>query len=525
LAIDEKDQQGNLNGTPFEALERRQAELQEQSAAAAARQSERGKLSARERIDKLVDPGSFLEMDAFVQHRATFGGMDARKPYGDGVITGIGRVDGREVAIFSQDFTVFGGSLGEAFALKMVKIMDLALKIGCPIIGINDSAGARIQEGVEGLAGYGEVFWRNVQASGVVPQLSIIAGPCAGGAVYSPAMTDFVFMVQDVSQMFITGPDVIKTVTGEDVTLEELGGAITHNSVSGVAHFASPTEDEMFDLVRDMLSFLPPNNVDDPPTFGSSGDMDVDVTELDGIVPPSANQPYDMHDVISLIVDDGEFLEVQALWARNLIIGLGRLGGRTVGVVANQPKVLAGTLDIDASSKAARFVRFCDAFNIPLLTFVDVPGFLPGVDQEYGGIIRHGSKLLYAYCEATVPKLTVITRKAYGGAYVVMSSRSIRSDVSFAWPSAEIAVMGSDAAVRLIFRRDINAAEDPNARERELIAEYKHLFATPYQAAGRGHIEAVIHPRETRRKLMQSLEMLRHKREVRPERKHGNIPL
>lgn len=525
MAIDEKDELATTGELPGEHFTRRITQLEEESQAAAAKQSERGKLSARERIEKLVDPGSFLEFDAFVQHRATFSGMDARRPYGDGVITGIGRVDGREVAIFSQDFTVFGGSLGEAFANKMVKIMDLALKIGCPIVGINDSAGARIQEGVEGLAGYGEVFWRNVQASGVVPQISIIAGPCAGGAVYSPAMTDFVFMVENISQMFITGPDVIKTVTGEDVTHEELGGAITHNSVSGVAHFASPTEDEMFDHVRDLLAYLPSNNVDDAPVYDVSEDPDIEVPELDAIIPPNANQPYDMHDVISLIVDDGEFLEVQPLWAQNIIIGLGRIGGRTIGVVANQPKVLAGTLDIDASSKAARFVRFCDAFNIPLVTFVDVPGFLPGVEQEYGGIIRHGSKLLYAYCEATVPKLTVITRKAYGGAYVVMSSRSIRSDVSLAWPSAEIAVMGSDAAVRLIFRRDIADADDPTQRERELIDEYKDLFATPYQAAGRGHIEAVIHPRETRRRLIQSLEMLRHKREERPARKHGNIPL
>ena len=525
MAIDEKNAASSLNGNPLDLYQRKLDELDEQSAESAQKQSARGKLSARERIDRLVDPGSFLELDAFVQHRATFGGMDARKPYGDGVITGIGRVDGREVAIFSHDFTVFGGSLGEAFANKMVKIMDLALKIGCPVVGINDSAGARIQEGVEGLAGYGEVFWRNVQASGVVPQISIIAGPCAGGAVYSPAMTDFVFMVEDISQMFITGPDVIKTVTGEDVTHEELGGAITHNSVSGVAHFAAPTEDDMFEMVRDLISFLPSNNIDDPPIYAASDAADDDVLELDSVVPTNPNHPYDMNAVIQLIVDDGEFLEVQPLWAKNIIIGFGRLGGRTVGVVANQPRVLAGTLDIDASSKAARFVRFCDAFNIPLLTFVDVPGFLPGVDQEHGGIIRHGSKLLYAYCEATVPKLTVITRKAYGGAYVVMSSKSIRSDVSFAWPSAEIAVMGSDAAVRLIFRRDIQDAADPTAREKELIAEYKHLFATPYQAAGRGHIEAVIQPRETRKRLIQSLEMLRHKREQRPQRKHGNIPL
>ncbi len=525
MAIDETKPAAGLNGGPHELFRKKLDEIAAQEAAAIERQSRRGKLSARQRIDKLVDPGSFLELDGLVQHRATFGGLDARHPIGDGVITGIGRVDGREVAIFSHDFTAFGGSLGEAFANKKVKIMDMALRIGCPVIGINDSAGARIQEGVEGLAGYGEVFWRNVQASGVVPQISIIAGPCAGGAVYSPAMTDFVFMAQDISQMFITGPDVIKTVTGEEITHEELGGAMTHNSVSGVAHFVAPDESELFEMVRDLLSFLPSNNIEDAPEFGFDGDPDEELHELDSIIPPNPNQPYDMHDVISRIVDDGAFLEVQPLWARNIIIGFSRLGGRTIGVVANQPKVLAGTLDIDASTKAARFVRFCDAFNIPLLTFVDVPGFLPGIDQEHNGIIRHGSKLLYAYCEATVPKMTVITRKAYGGAYVVMSSRSIRSDVSFAWPTAEIAVMGSDAAVRLIFRREIATAANPTEREQELIAEYKHLFATPYQAAGRGHIEAVIQPRETRKRLIRSLEMLRHKREQRPDRKHGNIPL
>jgi acetyl-CoA carboxylase carboxyltransferase component len=502
-------------------LERIDAEARE----VAERQEARGKLAARERIERLLDPGTFLEFDALVQHRSTYFGMEQRKPYGDGVVTGVGKIDGRDVAIFSHDFTYLGGSLGEAFAEKMVKIMDLALEIGCPIIGINDSAGARIQEGVEGLAGYGEVFWRNVQASGVVPQLSIVAGPCAGGAVYSPAMTDFVFMVEHISQMFITGPDVIRTVTGEDVTHEALGGALTHNSMSGVAHFLSADEDETFELVRAVLSYLPSNNLDDAPVVDSGDDPERAALELDELVPEESTRPYDMHEVIRLVVDDGDFLEVQPLWARNIVIGFARLGGRSVGIVANQPKVLAGTLDIDASTKAARFVRFCDAFNIPLVTFVDVPGFLPGVMQEHGGIIRHGSKLLYAYCEATVPKVTVITRKAYGGAYVVMCSRSIRSDMSVAWPTAEIAVMGSEAAVRLVSRRAIAEAPDPAAKEKELVEAYRDQFASPYQAAGRGYIEAVIEPRETRRWLIRSLELLRNKREERPKRKHGNIPL
>lgn len=508
-----------------ERYQRRLEEIEAQHQQAAENQGGRGKLSALERVHMLLDPDSFEEFDAQVQHRVTGWGMDDRRPYGDGVITGLGRIDGRPVAVFSQDFTVFGGSLGEAFASKMIKVMDAALKIGCPIIGINDSAGARIQEGVEGLAGYGEVFWRNVQASGVVPQISVIAGPCAGGAVYSPAMTDFVFMVEQTSQMFITGPDVIKTVTGEEVTHEELGGAITHNSMSGVAHFAAPNEEETFELVRELLAFLPSNNVDDAPRFEPPAEDEELAAELDTVVPPEPTRSYDMREVIDRIVDDGDFLEVQPLWARNIIIGFARLGGQTVGIVANQPKTLAGTLDIDASNKGARFVRFCDAFNIPLVTFVDVPGFLPGVQQEYGGIIRHGSKLLYAYCEATVPKLTVITRKAYGGAYVVMASRSIRADVSFAWPTAEIAVMGPEAAVRLISRREIAEADDPQSREAELVAEYRERFANPYQAAGRGHIEAVIWPRETRQKLIQALGYLDNKVEARPARKHGNIPL
>jgi acetyl-CoA carboxylase carboxyltransferase component len=509
----------------LDAFAARRAELHEQDLAAAERQHARGKLTARERIERLLDPGSFVEYDAFVQHRSHYFGMETRRPWGDGVITGVGTIDGRDVAVFSQDFTIFGGSLGEAFAEKMIKIHDVALKIGCPIIGINDSAGARIQEGVEGLAGYGEVFWRNVQASGVVPQLSIIAGPCAGGAVYSPAMTDFVFMVRDISQMFITGPDVIKTVTGEDVTHEELGGALTHNSVSGVAHFVGEDEEDTFDLVRAVFSYLPSNNLDELPVLPPNDDPSRADPELDTLVPEASTQPYDMLDVIERIVDHGEFLEVQPLWAQNILIGFARLNGRPVGIVANQPKVLAGTLDINASEKAARFVRFCDAFNIPLVTFVDVPGFLPGVNQEHGGIIRHGSKLLYAFCEATVPKVTVITRKAYGGAYVVMNSQSIRSDLSVAWPTAEIAVMGSEAAVRLIQRREIAAAPDPAAKERELIEAYREQFASPYQAAGRGYIEAIVEPRETRHWLIRALESLRNKREERPRRKHGNIPL
>ncbi|MFW6076026.1 MAG: acyl-CoA carboxylase subunit beta [Chloroflexota bacterium] len=508
-----------------ERFQQRLDEIQEQHKVAAEKQEKRGKLSAMERVERLLDPGSFEEIDAQVRHRSTSMGMERNRPYGDGVVVGMGKVDGRPVAVFSHDFTVFGGSLGEAFSSKMVKIMDLALKIGCPIIGINDSAGARIQEGVEGLAGYGEVFWRNVQASGVVPQISIIAGPCAGGAVYSPAMTDFVFMVEDTSQMFITGPDVIKTVTGEDVTHQELGGAITHNSVSGVAHFSAPDEDEMYENVRELLGYLPLNNVEDPPRYDPVDDPAQEAPELDDLIPPEPTRSYDMHDVISRVVDDGDFLEVQPLWAKNILIGFSRLNGQTVGIVANQPKVLAGTLDIDASTKAARFVRFCDAFNIPLVTFVDVPGFLPGVQQEYGGIIRHGSKLLYAYCEATVPKLTVITRKAYGGAYVVMASRSIRADVSFVWPTAEIAVMGPEAAVGLINRREIAEAEDPEAKTDELAAAYREEFANPYKAAGRGHVEAVVWPRETRRRLIRALEYLETKHEARPERKHGNIPL
>jgi propionyl-CoA carboxylase beta chain len=500
-------------------------QLEAQESEGAEKQHARGKLSARERVLRLLDPGSFVELDAYVRHRSHNFGMRDRRPYGDGVVTGYGTIDGRTVCVFSQDFTVFGGSLGEAFAEKMVKVMDLALKIGCPMIGINDSAGARIQEGVEGLAGYGEVFYRNVLASGVIPQISVIAGPCAGGAVYSPAMTDFIFMVKGISQMFITGPDVIKTVTGENVTHEELGGASTHTGVSGVAHIAAEDEEHLFHLVRVLMSFIPSNNLESPPRFEPEDEPDREAPELDDLVPEEATRPYDMHDVIRYIVDDGEFFEVQPLWARNIVTGFARLDGQAIGVVANQPRVLAGTLDIDASSKAARFVRFCDAFNVPLVTFVDVPGFLPGTSQEYGGIIRHGSKLLYAYCEATVPKVTVITRKAYGGAYVVMCSKSIRSDFSVAWPTAEVAVMGPEAAVNLISRREIASAEDPEAKRKELVADYEREFANPYQVASRGYVDDVIMPRETRPWLIRALETARSKRVEAPRRKHGNIPL
>ena len=501
------------------------AEIAAQHASAAAKQAAKGKRSAMERVLALLDPDTFVELDSLVRHRATQFGMDRTHPFGDGLITGFGEIDGRKVAIFSQDFTIFGGSLGEAYAEKMVKLMDLAERYGCPVIGINDAAGARIQEGVEGLAGYGEVFFRNVRASGVVPQISIIAGPCAGGAVYSPVMTDFVFMVDHIGQMFITGPDVIKTVTGEEVSREELGGAQTHMSTSGVAHFAATDEDDLNEQVRLLLSFLPSNNLEDAPYFPPDDDPRREVPELDEIVPEQSTKPYDMHRVITATLDEGSFFEVQAEFAQNLIVGFGRLDGHVVGVVANQPAVLAGTLDIDASTKGARFVRTCDAFNIPLITFVDVPGFLPGIEQEYRGIIRHGSKLLYAFAEATVPKLTVITRKAYGGAYVVMCSKHIGADFNVAWPTAEIAVMGPDAAVGLVFRRELAASGDPAGRRKELVQEYEDLFASPYQAASRGYIDDVIEPRTTRRRLTEMLALARSKRVATPRRKHGNIPL
>ncbi len=493
--------------------------------AAAERQHKRGKLTARERIDLLLDPGSFVEFDALAQHRSYNFGLEARRPLGDGVITGYGTVDGRKICVFSQDFTVFGGSLGEVFAEKVVKLMDLALKLGVPLIGINDSGGARIQEGVVSLAGYADIFYRNVRASGVIPQLSVIAGPCAGGAVYSPAMTDFILMVQDISQMFITGPDIIKTVTGETITQEELGGALTHNSVSGVAHFAAADEEELFAEVRALLSFLPSNNLDDPPYIAPTDMPDRADAELDTIIPEASNKPYDILDVITRVVDDGDFLEVQALYAPNIVVGFARLNGHAVGIVANQPKHLAGTLDINASNKAARFVRTCDAFNVPLVTLVDVPGFLPGTAQEYGGIIRHGAKLLYAFSEATVPKLTVITRKAYGGAYCVMCSKHIGADLNAAWPLAEVAVMGADAAIGLLYRRELAEADEPKERAAELSREYRERFANPYEVAARGYIDAVIEPHETRAWLIKGLELCLTKREVGPTRKHGNIPL
>lgn len=511
--------------TKAERLARLHGEIAAQHGTAAEKQAQRGKRSAIDRVLALLDPDSFQELDALVQHRATEFGMDRTHPFGDGVITGFGTIDGRKVAVFSQDFTVLGGSLGEAFARKMVKLMDLAERYGCPIIGINDSAGARIQEGVEGLAGYGEVFFRNVRCSGVVPQISIIAGPCAGGAVYSPAMTDFIFMVEKTSQMFITGPDVIKTVTGETVTMEALGGADTHGRISGVAHFEASDEDDLNDQVRALLSFIPSNNLDDAPYEETGDDPLRESEKLETLVPEQSNKPYDMHEVIAEIVDNGDFFEVQPMYARNVIAGFARLDGHAIGVVGNQPRHLAGTLDIDASEKAARFIRFCDAFNIPIISFVDVPGFLPGLEQEHGGIIRHGSKLLYAYAEATVPKITVITRKAYGGAYVVMNSKHIGADFNIAWPMAEIAVMGADSAVGLIFRRELQAAEDPAAKRAEIVRDYETLFASPYQAAARGYIDAVIQPKETRPWLVKALETARTKRVSTPSRKHGNIPL
>jgi propionyl-CoA carboxylase beta chain len=484
-----------------------------------------GKLLARERLLRLLDEGSFVELDRYVRHREPNFGMLERRPYGDAVVTGYGTIFGRKVFVFSQDFTVFGGSLSEVFAEKICKVMDLAVKYGCPVIGINDSGGARIQEGVVSLAGYAEIFWRNVQASGVVPQISLVMGPCAGGAVYSPAITDVVMMVEESSYMFITGPDVVKTVTGEEVTFEELGGAATHAAKSGVAHFISPDEESCLDDARLLLSYLPQNNVDPPPYAEPRDARDREDAELDTLIPDNPQKPYDMHEVIRRVVDDGDYLEVHERYAQNIVCALARLGGHPVGIVGNQPQALAGVLDIDSSVKAARFVRFCDAFNIPLVTFVDVPGFLPGTAQEWGGIIRHGAKLLYAYAEATVPKLAVITRKAYGGAYDVMSSKHIRADFNFAWPTAEVAVMGPEGAVNIIFRGDLKVADDPEARRAELIAEYKERFANPFSAAERGYVDDVIEPRRTRPVLIDALETALTKHEPRPKRKHGNIPL
>jgi len=489
------------------------------------RQHEAGKLTARERIDLLFDPGTFQEVDKLVTHRCLDFGMDESVIPGDGVVAGCGRVDGRTVYAFAQDFTVFGGSLSETNAAKIVKIMDQALRMGAPVVGLNDSGGARIQEGVLSLAGYADIFLRNTLASGVIPQISAIMGPCAGGAVYSPAITDFNIMVEGTSYMFVTGPDVIRTVTHEEVTKEELGGARTHNETSGVAHFSVPDDRECLRLIRDLLAYLPSNNVDEPPRRESSDRVDREDETLDALVPEAPNQPYDMLDLVHSVADDGEFLEVHRHFAKNLIVGFGRLGGRPVGIVANQPAHLAGTLDIDASVKGARFVRFCDAFNIPLVTFEDVPGFLPGTRQEYGGIIRQGAKLLFAYAEATVPKLTVITRKAYGGAYCVMSSKHIRTDVNFAWPTAEIAVMGPEGAVNILYRREIDAAADPVALRAERVAEFREKFANPYVAASRGFIDEVIHPRQTRAKLIAALATLQTKRDRNPPKKHGNIPL
>jgi acetyl-CoA carboxylase carboxyltransferase component len=488
------------------------------------RQHEKGKLLARERITTLLDPESFHELDLLARHRAHAAGLEER-PYTDGVITGWGTIDGRKVFVYSQDFTVFGGALGEVFAEKIHKLMDLALKVGAPIIGLNDGAGARIQEGVVSLASYGGIFHRNVQASGVIPQISVILGPCAGGAVYSPAMTDFIFMVRETSHMFITGPDVVKTVTGEEVTLEELGGAMSHASKSGVATFVSADEQSCLQDVRYLLSFLPQNNLSEVPTGEATDDPTRLCESLRTILPASANQPYDMKKVIAEVMDDGEFFEYFPHWAKSIVCGFSRLNGQAVGVVGNQPMVLAGVLDIESSEKAARFVRTCDAFNIPIVTFVDVPGFLPGVDQEYGGIIRHGAKLLYAYCESTVPRIQVITRKAYGGAYVVMNSKSIGADLAYAWPTAELAVMGPQGAVEIVYRRELQQAADPVARRAELVNEYAEKYSNPYAAAERGYVDDVIDPAETRIKLIAGFEMLKSKREELPRRKHGNMPL
>ena len=508
-----------------ELEERRRASQEGGGAERLARQHEKGKLSARERLDVLLDPGSFVELDRFVEHRCTDFGLAGQRYPGDGVVTGYGTIDGRTVYVFSQDFTVFGGSLSEAHAEKIVKVIDNALKAGVPVIGLNDSGGARIQEGVVSLGGYADIFLRNTLASGVVPQVSAILGPCAGGAVYSPAITDFIFMVEGISHMFVTGPNVVKTVTHEDVSFDELGGAATHARTSGVAHFAYADEVSALRGVRTLLGYLPSNNAEMPPAAEPADPPERAAEELLDVVPDQPNKPYDMHGVIGRIVDGGEFFEVHREYAQNLIVGFARLDGRSVGVIANQPAVLAGVLDIAASLKGARFVRFCDAFNIPLITFEDVPGFLPGVGQEHGGIIKHGAKLLYAYCEATVPKITVITRKAYGGAYDVMSSKHIRGDLNFAWPTAEIAVMGPKGAVEILYRKEIASAEDPEAKTAELESDFRAKFANPYQAAARGYVDDVIDPRHTRQHLISGLQVLANKRDRNPPKKHGNIPL
>jgi propionyl-CoA carboxylase beta chain len=507
-------------------LERRAAEAELGGGAARLKaQHDKGKLSARERLDLLLDEGSFVELDRFVVHRSHDFGLEEQRIFGDGVVTGYGRIDGRLVYVFSQDFTVFGGSLSEAFAEKICKVMDLAMRNGAPVIGLNDSGGARIQEGVVSLGGYADIFLRNVLASGVVPQLSAILGPCAGGAVYSPAITDFTFMVRKSSYMFVTGPNVVKTVTHEDVTMEALGGADTHTQVSGVAHFAHDSEPACLQAIRDIFRFIPSNNLDEPPRGRGTDPRDRRDEALLDVVPDNPNKPYDMHDVIRRVVDDGGFYEVQPGFAANIVCGFAHLGGYSIGIVANQPAMLAGVLDINASTKAARFIRFCDAFNIPIVTLEDVPGFLPGVAQEHNGIIRHGAKLLYAYCEATVPKLTVITRKAYGGAYDVMSSKHIRGDLNLAWPTAEIAVMGPKGAVEILFRKEILESDDPAAATDAKINEYRDKFAHPYIAAGRGYLDDIIDPRDTRPRLIDALETLRTKRDRNPPKKHGNIPL
>jgi propionyl-CoA carboxylase beta chain len=489
------------------------------------KQHEGGKLTARERIDLLLDPESFIEIGRFVTHRCTDFGMETQKVLGDGVVTGYGAVDGRKVFVFAQDFTVFGGSLSGAYAQKICKVMDLAMKVGAPVIGLNDSGGARIQEGVESLAGYAEIFLRNTLASGVVPQISAILGPCAGGAVYSPAITDFILMVEGTSYMFITGPDVIKAVTHEEVTKEDLGGAMAHASKSGVCHLTSPDDKTCLAQVRQLLSFLPSNNHEDPPFKATTDPPTREVPELDSMVPLESNKPYDVKEVIRAVVDDGDLFEIAEQYAANIVVGFARIGGRAVGVVANQPQVLAGVLDLGASMKAARFVRFCDCFNVPIVTFVDVPGFMPGIDQEHGGIIKHGAKLLFAFAEATVPKVTVILRKAYGGAYDVMASKHIRADLNFAFPTAEIAVMGPDGAVNIVRRNEIANAADPAGAKAAFVADYKEKFATPYKAAELGFIDEVIHPRTLRSRLHRSLELLKDKRDTNPPKKHSNIPL
>ena len=510
----------------IEQLRAKRAESQQGGGEARTQnQHDKGKKTARERLDILLDPGTFREVDAFVHHHNTKFGLANNRPLSDSVVTGWGTIDGRLVYVYSQDFTVMGGSLSEAHAAKILKIMDMAMKVGAPVIGLNDSGGARIQEGVESLGGYADIFLQNTLASGVIPQISVIMGPCAGGAVYSPALTDFIIMVKDSSYMFITGPDVVKQVLNEDVTFEGLGGASVHGSVSGVCHFVADDETQSLTLVRELLSYLPQNNMEDPPPHPSADDPLRSESALDSIVPENPNQPYDIKRVIELIVDDGHFFEVHEDFAANIVVGYARLGGNAVGIVANQPMVLAGVLDINASEKAARFVRTCDAFNVPLITFVDVPGYLPGTDQEHSGIIMSGAKLLYAYCEATVPKLTVTTRKSYGGAYCVMSSKHIRADLNIAWPTAEIAVMGPEGAVEIIYRRELKEADDPAARKKELADVYRETFANPYIAASRGFIDDIIEPRNTRARLINALQVFQNKRDENPPKKHGNIPL